>query len=170
MSTITRNLKCLLNREEVETRAARMADVESDLRQIEEHRKSVVADLNGRKKALDAELASLGRQVREHAEYRDVECTMEPDYGAGIMETIRLDTGERIDVRKLYDSEMQPELPLKVAEESPEGRQDVAKESPGLAQIEAQEAARTGVAGPLTLPEAAAALFDAPPLADPAAG
>jgi hypothetical protein len=166
MTTLTRNLKCLLSREEVESRAARMADVESDLRQIEEHRKSVVADLNGRKKALDAELASLGRQVREHAEYRDVECAMEPDYEAKIMETIRLDTGERIDVRKLYDSEMQPELPLKVASDGTP--QDECSDTPsGLAQIEAQEAARAGVAGPLTLPEAAAALADDPPLADP---
>jgi hypothetical protein len=119
-----------------------MADVESDIRSVEEQRKSVVADLNGRKKALDAELASLGRQVREHAEYRDVECSLEPDYEAKIMETIRLDTGERVEVRKLYDSEMQAELPLKVAEESPEGRQEVAEESPGLAQIEAQEKLR----------------------------
>lgn len=176
MSTIfTKNLKCKLSREEVEQRAARMADVESDIRSVEEHRKSVVADLNGRKKALDSELATLGRQVREHAEYRDVECSMRPDYEAGIMETVRLDTEERVDVRKLYDSERQEQLPLKEA---------VAAEPAPVANLLGAVAMANGVVGPMTLPEAGGVLgqieaqerarrereADAPPLAEPAAG
>lgn len=110
ITKITRNLKCDLTPEEWEAQAMRHAEVEQGMRSLEAQRKQVTADLKAQKEALDAELERIGHKVRTKTEYREIECEQQMWPREGVVVVIRLDTGDEIERRPMFDSERQLEL------------------------------------------------------------
>ncbi len=55
-------------------------------------------------------MRGLARVIQSQRELRDVEVTDEPDYKLGVMNTVRLDTGELVSSRGLSEAERQRSL------------------------------------------------------------
>jgi len=116
----TRNLKCDLTEEEWAERSNKLAEVERDMRALEKQRKQVASDLKARKDAFDGQLGALAAQVRERAEFRDVDCRI--DYDGDEVLVVRADTETVVERRKALPAELQEELPIGDPPPKPEGR------------------------------------------------
>ena len=64
----------------------------------------------GRRADIAWQWIELKAEVRSGREYREVECRLEPDFKAGIMQIVRVDTGEFVRSRPLRTDERQPPL------------------------------------------------------------
>lgn len=103
-----RNLKCDLTKDEVNSRAEQVSILIGERDQMETKRKTVDGAAKEEIKSCDGDIGQLARQVRERAEYRDVECLWEND---GLtMALVRKDVGEIVWERPLTDSERQVKM------------------------------------------------------------
>ncbi len=87
----TRNLKCDLTAEEVRSRAEQVADIVGKREEVERDKKSANDMHKNQIQTHDADIAELSKQVREKAEYRDVDCEWQRDEEFAKMELIRTD-------------------------------------------------------------------------------
>jgi hypothetical protein len=105
-----KELRCVLTTPEVAERADRAAHMVAELFQIEEelasHNKRVKARIAEKK----GEHSSLSEEVRTKATYRMVECHDIHNYTKQKVTSVRQDTGEVIDERKMTLDELQLKL------------------------------------------------------------
>jgi hypothetical protein len=108
----TEELMVQLTRDEVEARAARMAQVEGELERHTAREGEVKATLKADRSRLEAERGRLAGVVRNRSELRPVEVRALADFKAGVVREIRQDTLEEVRARALSDAERQGQLRL----------------------------------------------------------
>lgn len=108
--TFYRDLRCELTDSEVAAVAEELALQVGEREKTETAKASAAAAFGATLKAQAQEIGLLGRKVRDKAEQRAIECQRIADYKQGVMETVRLDTGEVISRRALTVEERQGQL------------------------------------------------------------
>lgn len=107
---VLENLKVILSDEEKTTRTAQLLQVMN----TKDHKKlefdSVRKTFNATDKDLDKEISRLRTVVDTGAEWRDVECEQKFDYGRGMVDLYRVDTGAFVRSRVMKQEERQAEL------------------------------------------------------------
>lgn len=121
-NTEIRNLKCDLSREDVHSRAEQVAILVGELDDLETDRKDANDVAKKEIQTVQTTIGTLSRQVRERAEYRDVECWWHRDEPEKVMALVRKDTGEIVWSRPLTERELQVQLfPVTEPAENPFG-------------------------------------------------
>lgn len=118
------DLRCALHPAEVAERADRCAIKMGERDKVAIELKVVSAELRTQIKALEGEISSLGRMVREKVETREVECKEVEAFGQNAVQVVRLDTGEVVRERAMTSDEQQRALFPRAVEE-PAEKQDV---------------------------------------------
>ena len=116
----TRQLKCALTEDQLKQRGTALAAYVHRLHELEAEKKNEAAKLNNKIGSVELAMDRVAIEISERAEYRDVEVTREKDFGRGVEEVIRQDTGEIIETRVLQPQERQGELKILCAEDDAE--------------------------------------------------
>ena len=112
----------------------KMADLDAAFAVQKEKHKNVVG-------LLEKDAGELGMLIRRGYELRDAECTIIFDYDGGLINTVRVDTGEIVKTRPMTDGEKSKGLPLPLgpaillSDTDPDMKQDQ-KTEPGAAPSE----------------------------------
>jgi len=109
---ITMNLRCDLSDAEKAAIAAEMAEAQAELGRVESEKKAVTKEFSGRIGRLERTISLKATSYSQGWEMRDVQCVEIMDRCAGTMTVKRMDTGEKVNSRKLTDKEKVLELPL----------------------------------------------------------
>lgn len=97
-----------------------LANTFSELRSAEDEKKAVVTQCKAKIDAIKARATEIAGKVSSGFEMTDIQCEIRYDQPSpGMKSTVRLDTGEVINVDPMTDAERQTELPLKVEEKKP---------------------------------------------------
>lgn len=110
--TLTRNIRCVLTRDEVHAYGQELARSNASKDEVEERKKEVDAQLKAEIESHSTRALYLARKINNGYEYRDVECQVQFDYMKNSAVTIRLDTMETIETRAMTDEERQLGLPI----------------------------------------------------------
>ena len=102
-----RNLKCDLRKDEVNSRGEQVAILVGESADLEQARKDANDTAKKENQRCESSITRLSRQVRERAEWRDVECAWERDDADQTMRLVRTDTGEVVWHRPLTSDEKQ---------------------------------------------------------------
>lgn len=78
--------------------------------QVERQKKAAAESYAGRMKALDAKIRHRLGLVQKREEERPVRVRQQPDYNAGVISTVRIDTGEEVARRGITPQERQLRL------------------------------------------------------------
>lgn len=133
-------LRCALSEGEVASRANELAITQQSIEENETEAKATADDYKQKRKILELERRALAREVRERSTFRPVECVQR--FEAGMIETVRTDTGETVSQRIATESEKQTELFGKEDPEEDGGENpDLAAGEEALADSEAEETA-----------------------------
>ena len=103
----TETLRCDLTDEEVRARADQAARTYKDAAERSEALQAHAKEERGAIATLNAEVGQLLRAVAERAEYRPVDVKSVRNEIGGVMETVRLDTGEIVRSRPFTPDEKQ---------------------------------------------------------------
>lgn len=109
-----RNLPCDLSEEELQIKADHLAQSITDLVQVEEHKKTSMAEYKEIINELKARIVKLGTEIKARAEERLVEVEERKDPLTNTIDMIRLDTGEILESRKIDGQELGAERKLTV--------------------------------------------------------
>jgi len=109
---LTRMLRVVLTRDEVEERADRAAHLLSERDAKQEMAKAAAKQMKSEIEALEAQLREVSTQVRDKACYRETVCERVFNYTAATVTVRRLDTHEVIEERAMTTSERQMGLDL----------------------------------------------------------
>lgn len=104
------SLVCHLQPDEVAERADRAARLQLEVDSETEQLASTTRASKERTKRLAEEQHRLLDEVRTRQGYRPVECERQADFAAGVLRTVRLDTGEVVRTRQLTAEERQKQL------------------------------------------------------------
>lgn len=122
-----RHLRCPLTQEEMNAAAdelanaiARKNEAENDLASMSKQMKATIA-------GIDAEVQKLAPVVAARSETRKVKCEMILNYTTAKVEVIRVDTGETVEKRDMFEDEKQRQLKLTT---SPDDMPDALDEDP----------------------------------------
>lgn len=110
-ATLTLSLHVDLSPEELAERSQEAAELLGKRDSLEADYKAAASKGRIEVAGMDVKLRQLGGIIRDGKELRRVECRLEPDYRAGVMRTIRNDTGDVEDDRALTAEERQMEVP-----------------------------------------------------------
>jgi len=108
--TFEESLRCELTEAEIRERADRCARAVKERDQVDADRQASNKEAKTEIERLEIEIRSLAQEIREHATYRHVSCVERVDQDLGVMQMIRLDTGEVARERQLTASERQQAL------------------------------------------------------------
>jgi len=108
----TMNLKTELSQEELTAAAEELAESTQNVNRLEDQKKAATAQFKS-----DIDYASARRNkfagiVATKCEYRNVDCDMLYDYEEKMVTITRLDTGEEVTKRAMFEDELQQPLPL----------------------------------------------------------
>ena len=95
-----------------------MARKLTQLRQKQDDKKAIAAELKGEIDSLQAEIALAATRFNNGYEMRDVKCKVRPDWDQKTWEFIRDDTGEIAKIEKMTADDLQQNLRLAVDNES----------------------------------------------------
>ena len=112
-STTTKHLRHDFTPDELAELGAKLADQYDEHRNIEEELNAVKADFKERTLCAEREIGRLSRLIKARFDMRGIECRYEwnkPD--SGVVQIVRIDTGELVQERPMSDDERQEELPL----------------------------------------------------------
>lgn len=101
------SLICQLTADEVAERADRAARLQHDHDELAAEMASAAKGYKAKLVRIEDEQRRLLDEVRTRQGYRPVECERQPDYEAGLLRTVRLDTGEIVRQRQLTPEERQ---------------------------------------------------------------
>lgn len=96
-----------LSDEEQRLKGAELAGVTKEIEKVEIEKSTTQAKYTAKLKDLRKRERELAQQVREKSEDREIACSHQADRGAGVMLTVRSDTGEVISQRPLEEHERQ---------------------------------------------------------------
>jgi hypothetical protein len=106
----TKNLVCVLTREEREQYSIDMANKLGERDHLEAEFDGVKKAWKGKLEDVDLAVSALSSKVRENRELRVVRCKRLFDYETKTVTEIRSDTGEIMEERPMSDTELQQEL------------------------------------------------------------
>ena len=107
LATSIRNLPCKLTDEEVQAKGEELAKAFKEIEAEEEHQKSVRASMKAKLDSMNLAASTLSTQITERLECREVEVEFVLDDESQLVKTVRIDTGEVIDVRQATQDELQ---------------------------------------------------------------
>lgn len=105
-------LKCELTQEELLEFGESLANVQSDLKELESQLTGIKNEYKAKTTAKESEEERLGNLLRQKYEMRNVDCNVTYDFDEGTVTTTRLDSGELVGSRQMTDAELQRELKL----------------------------------------------------------
>ena len=108
--TRTESLPCKLTPEERREAGEALAGVVQDVAAEGDRQTDIKAQMKARLTELEARKAQLAITISRGEEYRDVRVQDTPDYAAGTVHTVRMDTGECIRTRRLSEEERQQDM------------------------------------------------------------
>jgi hypothetical protein len=106
----TRNLVCILTREERENYSTDLANKIGEQGHLEAEFDNVKKSWKQKLETVELDIGSLSSKVRENRELRTVKCRRLFDYDTGMVSETRTDTGEVFEERPMTDAERQEEL------------------------------------------------------------
>lgn len=104
------SLKVNLTTEELLKRGARSADLIASIQQKDADMKAAQKAMKSEIETMEAELNQLAVEISTKAAYRNTDCERVYDYEKGRVDSLRLDTMDIFDSRKMTEAELQPEL------------------------------------------------------------
>ena len=99
----TRQLSCVLTREELLEVGDRMAQAQQDLAEVQQRRKEVVSQLKADEELCNARLNKAGSMISTRREVRGVACRVIINRTRGTRTVYRMDTGETVEHGPLSD-------------------------------------------------------------------
>jgi hypothetical protein len=119
---VNKVLPVTLTPDEIAVKANELASVLQEITTKTDDAKAYVAASKIAIKELQAKMMGLGAMVRDHIEYRQVKCTEVRNDIDMTVETVRMDTGERVGIRAMDESERQLKMfPMPVSEAGEQG-------------------------------------------------
>lgn len=104
---ITRHLECKLTRAEQEDLRRQLLDVLDEEEAVTDRKKEAASRFKAEQESLRTRRHELARTMRRGAVERDVTCEVREHFATNKVETVRLDTGEVIEVRPMTAHERQ---------------------------------------------------------------
>ena len=101
-----RLLKCDLTQDELLAYAAKMADAQQTVVELEAEAKAFKEQNTGAKTMAEGSRAKFAALVRQRYEHRTVECEVVRNYTAKTITVNRLDTGAAVETRPMTDDEV----------------------------------------------------------------
>lgn len=108
----TRNLKTVLTAEELASAAEELAQSTQAADRLEEEKKSMVSEFKARIEEAVARRNKFANIVSTKSEYRQVDCEIVLDYDTKRVTVTRLDSGEVVTERAMFEEELQRKLPM----------------------------------------------------------
>lgn len=108
----TMNLKTELSKEELVAAAEELAESTQSVNRQEDQKKAAVAQFKSDIEYAIARRNKFAGIVATKCEYRNVDCDMLYDYEEKMVTITRLDTGEEVTKRAMFEDELQRPLPL----------------------------------------------------------
>lgn len=99
----TRQLSCVLSRDELLEAGDRMAQAQQDLAEVQQRRKEVVSQLKADEELCNARLNKAGSMIATRREVRPVQCHVIINRTQGTRTVYRNDTGETLEHGALSD-------------------------------------------------------------------
>ena len=109
---VVKELRCALTDEELLARGQALARALEQMQKREADGKAFAANVKSDIEQYKKEGLRLTSHIAEKSEWRPVECNEVHDFKEGTVSLIRLDTGEVISERRMWDEERQDELHL----------------------------------------------------------
>ena len=106
----TENLPCKLSDEELRLRGKKLATLWAEIAQIETRKKVAMQEFKQEIESREADCLTLVKQINEGQEWREVQIEEVKDWEASSVRTIRIDTGEMVNVRAMTPRETQRHL------------------------------------------------------------
>ena len=117
---VTKVLPVTLTTDEVAAKASELASLLQEIQTRTDDAKAYVANAKIALKEMGTKASICAAMVRDHIEYRQVKCTEVRNDVSMTIETVRMDTGERVGIRAMEESERQLRMfPAPVEEEAP---------------------------------------------------
>src|SRR6185295_19803313 len=110
VTKVERTLACKLSKHEVADRALRAAHLIQTRDNVELEAKASQGRSKAHIKQLEADIRLLSAEIRDETTDRLVQCEERKDFARNAVETVRLDTNEKIDERPMTALERQGEL------------------------------------------------------------
>ena len=132
---VVKELRCALTDEELLARGQALARALEQMQKREADGKAFAANVKSDIEQYKKEGLRLTSHIAEKSEWRPVECNEVHDFEAGTVSVVRLDTGEVVSERRMWDEERQEDLPLEAlaGDDGPQPEDDAApndEESP----------------------------------------
>jgi hypothetical protein len=110
--TFTKFLPCKLSEVEKVTRGRELASKMEEREQVQLQAEEAKSAFKTKTQGLDAQIDELKRIVLDGSERREIECFYHKDFENSTVLTIRTDTGEEVDSRRMTPEERQEILPM----------------------------------------------------------
>jgi len=115
-----RKLKCDYTEDQLKDFSSELASTNVALKEKEEEKKAVAAQMKAEAEEMKARIDSLARKVSNGYEYKDVKCTKTIDFEEGRVVVHRNDTLEIIEERGLTDYERQLTIDVEADDSEPD--------------------------------------------------
>jgi len=109
--TVINRLAVRLTKDELLAKSRTLMLVEREIDRTEVRKKEFMSETKEELETLDFSRGKLLDEIESESEQRDIDCTLEKDYLAFTVRTIRNDTGDTVGVRPMGDHERQRSLP-----------------------------------------------------------
>ena len=109
---VVKELRCKLTDEELLERGQALVRALEQMQKREADGKAFAANVKSDIEQYKKEGLRLTSHIAEKSEWRKVECDEVHDFEAGTVSVVRLDTGEVVSERRMWDEERQEDLPL----------------------------------------------------------
>lgn len=108
----TEYLKYVFTEDEKREIASSLAENVNNLQRVEEEKKAVMSDFKSQIDGLSAKTNNLATKLSNGYEFRHIECTVTPNLENKEWVTVRNDTGEVVNTRKMTSEDLQNDLPF----------------------------------------------------------
>lgn len=108
----TKTLPCQLTEEEIRLRGLRLATLRSEIGDIEIEKKAANQEFKERIESREKQCGTLVKQITSGQEYREVIVKDVEDFDKQQVCTIRVDTGDTVEVRAMTPHELQRPIPF----------------------------------------------------------
>ena len=112
VSKFTQTLKVMLTQKEVAEASQKLAYAVQKLAGLEDERKAAASNFKRQIEEVQAQQARLSDIVASESDWKPVDCERVLDWDSKMVSVVRLDTGEMIENRAMYASELQQPLPM----------------------------------------------------------
>lgn len=127
IETVNKWLPIKLTKDQILERASKAANLVAQRADLESEKSAKNRDYSEKFKEIRGEMSKLSKSVASGEEYQNVKCEVRRSYLEKRVITIRKDTFEIVDDRKMYENEMQGDLPFP-ADVTPEDLDAIAKQ------------------------------------------